>query len=76
MPWDYECDNDYDWPEKHLESRIQFYYDLKKEIRPTLVSHIRKLLTEADYLHQQKENLETDLEDDEDVNDTTSKILN
>lgn len=74
MPWDYESDDDSDWAEKHLESRIRFYYDLKKEMRPPLVSHIRKLLTEAEYLHEQKENLENDLQDDEDVKDTTSKI--
>lgn len=63
MPWDEDSDDDYDWADRHLESRIHFYYDMKKKIKPSLVGHIQKLLIEADYLQQQKKMLENEVDD-------------
>lgn len=60
-----------DWAEKHLESRIHFYYDLQKTTMSRAVaSHIRLLLTEARYIQQRREYLEYDMCDDDDLNAT------
>ncbi|XP_053692448.1 protein nessun dorma-like [Sabethes cyaneus] len=62
MPWDNDDDCD-DWVEKHLESRIRFYDDLKMNaMSKRLHSHILALLDEAKYLQSKLERLESDPE--------------
>lgn len=67
MPWDNDNDDSFDWEERHLDSRIKFYFDLKmKNINRRLSARITSLLTEARYLQKRKEYLEIGLSDDED----------
>jgi len=67
MPWDYDYDDDINWADKHLESRIKFYYDLKsKKVKRALAAHIYTLISEAKYIQRRKEYLELDLSDDDD----------
>ncbi|XP_012155181.1 protein nessun dorma isoform X2 [Ceratitis capitata] len=76
MPWDNDNDDDLNWVEKHLESRIRFCYDLRKRtMKKTLTAHVRKLLTESKYLQQRREYLELGLtdEDEGDLEETVSK---
>ncbi|KAL5281630.1 SHCBP1 family protein [Megaselia abdita] len=62
MPWDNDIDDDFDWAEKHLESRIRFYYDLKKkDMRRPLATQIRTLLAEAKYIQERREYIEIGL---------------
>lgn len=76
MPWDNDNDEDADWIEKNLHSRIRFYCDLKnKSINPSLTSHILMLLSEARYIQNRREYLEIDLSEDDD-NDDDSKMEN
>ncbi|XP_055546279.1 protein nessun dorma isoform X2 [Wyeomyia smithii] len=67
MPWDNDDDSDgSDWAEKHLESRIKFYYDLKnKTMSKRLSSHILALLAEANYIQKKRELLEKEIEQEE-----------
>ncbi|XP_017476218.1 PREDICTED: SHC SH2 domain-binding protein 1 homolog B [Rhagoletis zephyria] len=66
MPWDNDNDDDLNWVEKHLESRIRFCYDLRKRtIKRTLAAHVRKLLAESKYLQQRREYLEIGLTDED-----------
>ncbi|CAH1105684.1 unnamed protein product [Psylliodes chrysocephalus] len=59
MPWDRDEDDNQDWKDKHLESRLRFYYDLKNGNIPRGVAeHIHNLLTEARRLHNKREFLE------------------
>ena len=70
MPWDYDNDDDHDWAAKHLEKRIKFYCDIvNKKMSRSLLSHIRILCSEAQYIQQRRVNLEMDLNDDEDDDD-------
>ncbi|XP_055858410.1 protein nessun dorma [Episyrphus balteatus] len=74
MPWDNDNDDDMNWVEKHLESRIRFCYDLKKKsMKRSLAVHIKTLLTEARYIQQRREYLEIGLSDDEELDDTLDK---
>ncbi|XP_011200342.2 protein nessun dorma [Bactrocera dorsalis] len=76
MPWDNDNDDDLNWVEKHLESRIRFCYDLRKRtMKKTLAAHVRKLLTESKYLQQRREYLELGLtdEDEGDLEETMGK---
>lgn len=70
MPWDNENDDEQDWCEKHLKSRIQFNYDLMKKISRSLAAHIRALLQEARDIQERREFLETDLSEEEDLDET------
>lgn len=74
MPWDADSDEDIDWSTKYLESRIRFSYDLKADMSPALATHIRALLTEAEYIQQRRVYLELDISDDEDMNDSKAEI--
>jgi len=48
MPWDNDADDDVNWVEKNLESRIRFCYDLRKgQMKRSVLSHVRTLLNEA-----------------------------
>lgn len=74
MPWDYDNDDDSNWVEKHLESRIRFCYDLRKHsMKRALAAHIRTLIMEARYIQQRREYLEMDLSDDEQLNEILDK---
>lgn len=68
MPWDNDNDdNDSDWSDKYLESRLRFFYDLQKGIiSRSLGHHIRMLLTEARYIQQRRDYLEHGIDDNED----------
>lgn len=67
MPWDNDCDDDINWTEKHLQSRIRFYFDLRrKDMRRCVAAHIRTLIVEAKYIQSKREYLEMDLSDKED----------
>lgn len=61
MPWDEDNDEDVDWCEKHLQSRIRFCFDLKRGMSRPMADHIRMLLTEARYIQSRRELLETAL---------------
>ncbi|KAG5900727.1 hypothetical protein JTB14_038245 [Gonioctena quinquepunctata] len=80
MPWDREDDDTQDWKEKHLESRLKFYYDLKNGTIPRSVAeHIHGLLTEARRLQNKRDVLETrfseeDPETEFDKDNTDKKI--
>lgn len=67
MPWDKDIDDEADWCKKHLESRIRFCFDLKREMSRGLADHIRKLLSEARYIQNKREIVEMEMEDDEDI---------
>lgn len=75
MPWDNDIDDDFDWAEKHLESRIRFYYDLKKkDIKRSLSTQIRTLLAEAKYIQERREYIEIGLDNTGDnLEDTISR---
>ncbi|XP_067621875.1 protein nessun dorma [Eurosta solidaginis] len=76
MSWDNDNDDDMNWVEKHLESRIRFCYDLRKRtMKKTLLAHIRKLLAESKYLQRRREYLELGLtdEDEGDLEKTMEK---
>ncbi|XP_055600450.1 protein nessun dorma isoform X2 [Uranotaenia lowii] len=69
MPWDYDNDDQRsDWADKHLESRIKFYYDIKnRTMSKRLSSHVLALLAEANYIQKKKEVLEMEIEDEEET---------
>lgn len=75
MPWDNDIDDDFDWAEKHLESRIRFYYDFKKRnMKRPLATQIRTLLAKAKYLQERREYIEIGLISTEDnLEDTISR---
>lgn len=77
MPWDNDTDDDQDWADKHLETRIRFSYDLKrKSMKRSMAAHIRSLLMEAKYIQQRREHLERNIEtDEEDLNETPNKPI-
>lgn len=67
MPWDNDNDDDSDWSDKYLESRLRFFYDLQKGIiSRSMGHHIRMLLTEARYIQQRRDYLEHGIDDNED----------
>lgn len=65
MPWDNDNDNDLDWAEKHLESRIKFCFDLKRNMSRNMVDHVRVLLMEARYIQSRRELIEVEMSDEE-----------
>lgn len=66
MFYDANTDDDIDWPAKNLESRLKFYCHLvSQKMNPALVSYVRHLLTEAQYMQALKEKLEAELGDKE-----------
>lgn len=70
-PWDNDTDDDRDWAGQHLERRIRFHHDLlARRVSRPLAVHIRALLAEAQDVQQRREYLETDISDDEDVNES------
>lgn len=73
MPWDIEEDNKEDWVERHLESRLRLFYDMKNGIiaRGT-AEHLRGLLTESRRLQTKKEYLENTFK----LNETDCDDLN
>lgn len=73
MPWDNDKDEDLDWAEKHLESRIKFCFDLKRGMSRAIADHIRVLLMEARYIQSRREIIETDMSDDEELEDVPSE---
>lgn len=73
MPWDNENDDDLDWVKKHLESRLRFYNDIKRNnIHKKVALHIRMKLFEARYIQERCDYLELGLNDDDDDDDNTS----
>lgn len=74
MPWDNDIDEDFDWAEKHLESRMRFCNDLKKKnIKRSLATHIKTLLAEAKYIQERREYIVVGLDADEpNLEDTIS----
>lgn len=75
MPWDNDNDEENDWADKHLRSRIQFNFDVMKSIDRSLAAHIRALLQEARDIQERREYLETDLSEDEDLDKTNRRTL-
>lgn len=73
MPWDNDNDEDLDWAEKHLKSRIKFCFDLKRGMSRSMADHIRVLLMEARYIQSQREIIEIDMSDDEELDDVPSE---
>lgn len=64
MPWDNDTDDVVDWCQKHLETRIRFCFDLKRDMSRPMADHIRKLLAEARYIQNKREMVEMELDDD------------
>lgn len=75
MPWDNENDDEDDWCKKHLESRIRFCFDLKRDMSRGMADHIRKLISEARYIQNKREVMELEMSDDEDAEEGTFGIL-
>lgn len=75
MPWDDECDGDYDWCEKHLESRIRFCFDLKRNMSRPMADHIRKLLAEARYAANKRHIIIIEMNEDETFEDGMTNII-
>lgn len=79
MPWDMDNDDQVNWVEKHLESRIRLCFDLKRGViqRP-LAAYIRSLIHEARYIYYRRQYLEMVTNDEEGVNlpDTTDQVDN
>ncbi|XP_055384328.1 protein nessun dorma [Condylostylus longicornis] len=74
MPWDHDDDDDLDWVKKHLESRLQFYYDLQKKIiKCSVANHIKSLLCEAKYLQEKRQCLEMNISDDDELEESVPK---
>uniref|UniRef100_A0A1S4HDJ6 NosD domain-containing protein n=1 Tax=Anopheles gambiae TaxID=7165 RepID=A0A1S4HDJ6_ANOGA len=78
MPWDTDTEDEQNWIEKHLESRIRFCHDLKnKTMSRQLSSHALALLAEARYVQRKREFIEQELseedgqEEEEEDNDTS-----
>lgn len=67
MPWDNDNDDDADWCKKHLDSRIQFCFDLKRDMSRAMADHIRKLMAEARYIQTKREFMELEIDDDEET---------
>lgn len=67
MPWDKDSDDEADWCKKHLESRIRFCFDLKRDMSRGMADHIRKLLSEARYIQDKREIMELEIDDDEEL---------
>lgn len=67
MPWDSDSDDEADWCKKHLESRIRFCFDLKRDMGRGMADHIRKLIAEARYIQNKRELMESEMSDDEDA---------
>lgn len=67
MPWDHDSDDEDDWCKKHLESRIRFCFDLKRDMSRGLADHIRKLIAEARYIQNKRELMELEMSDNEDA---------
>lgn len=65
MPWNNDNDEDLDWAEKRLESRIKFCFDLKRNMSRPMADHIRVLLAEARYIQSRRELIEVEMSDDE-----------
>lgn len=75
MPWDNDNDDDLDWAEKHLESRIKFCFDLKRGMNRATADHIRVQLMEARYIQSRREIIEVDMSDDEELDDAPSEFV-
>lgn len=72
-PWDIDLDEDTDWTSKNLETRIKFFFDFStKKISSRLTMHIKNLLDEANYIHERKELLELQIDDDDLDDDKTN----
>lgn len=74
MPWDDECDDDCGWSEKHLEARINFYFDLKRNMSRPMADHIRKLLAEARYSADKRNIINIEMTEDETLEDGMTDI--
>lgn len=74
MPWDNDNDEDLDWAQNHLESRIKFCFDLKRNMSRPMADHIRVLLMEARYIQGRREIIEVDMSDDEELEDVPSEL--
>lgn len=81
MPWDNDEIENYEWKEKHLESRLRLYYDMRNGIIPRSTSEtIRSLISEAKRLYTKREFLEESIsdiqhEDDLFLNKNTEKLM-
>lgn len=67
MPWDDDSDDKADWCKKHVESRIQFCFDLKRDMSRGMADHVRKLIAEARYIRNKREFMELEMSDNEDA---------
>lgn len=66
LPWDNDKDDDFNWVEKHLQSRIRLCFDLsQRKMNRPMASYIRSLIKEAKYIHERRKFLERDLSDDD-----------
>lgn len=68
MPWDQDNDDDINWVEKHLESRIRLCFDLRRgAIQRPLAAYIRSLIHEARYIHHRRQYLELVASDEDGI---------
>lgn len=68
MPWDRDEDDNIDWKRNHLESRLRLHYDMKNgNIPRQTAEHIHSLLTTARRLQSQRDVLEVQLKENEDI---------
>lgn len=75
MPWDRDEDDNIDWKANHLESRLRLYYDMRNGSIPRQIAeHVHSLLTTARRLQSERELLEDELKDLEDLDSGNKKI--
>lgn len=66
MPWDFDDDENVDWIQLHLETRLRLFYDMKRGVvNKETCDTIRGLIREAREVHTKMSRLEVDLSDEE-----------
>ncbi|XP_026827770.1 protein nessun dorma-like [Ooceraea biroi] len=67
MPWDEDDDDDIDWVDQHLRSRLRLYYDMQGVINKETCDIIKSLLSEGREIRNKITILECALPDDDDA---------
>ncbi|KAF7992252.1 hypothetical protein HCN44_001577 [Aphidius gifuensis] len=66
MPWDCDDDDNVDWVQLHLETRLRLFFDMKRGIvNKDTCDIIRTLIREAKDIHTKITRLEIDFSDDD-----------
>lgn len=75
MPWDVDDDDNADWVERHLETRIRLFFDMKRGVvDKDTCDVIRTLEREGREIQAKIARLEADISDDEDISDDRTLV--